>query len=482
MVSTVRRLQLALAVALAVGCGVSAPSKPGSAAPASPAALASAAATPTESIGCPAVGAPAPYAVPASIRIELRPVVATVGCDETFALTVRPSTIASSVRLKLRSGETIALQPGDANTFTATLRSAQVLFGWTPQTGNHNVVGDLEIIGARAVEQPYLTVLVRHDRVPSAAVTRLAADAQATARVLNLYDPAPGAVGPRGRGFDPATYTKRLYELYGDDFDFVNVVYSQASLEVKNHTVVKNAVQGIGLPITDRSVEYGSAGRLQGLNSYRLPGSFDLAAESFSHETAHQWVNYVTRAPLTNPGAHWPYSSLATGPMGYSIAASGEQGRFAFRAEPAGGDLYRLVSDSSPDEFSDLELYLMGLVAADRVRPEIVFVDQRTASMRAGVVLQGVTVRVDDVIAAHGPRVPAAGSAQTHFTVGTIVVSHDRLLTSSELTFFDHMAARVSLTTPIPVSEGRVVLMQNPWAVATRGLSTMDPVMRPKAR
>lgn len=94
-------------------------------------------------------------------------------------------------------------------------------------------------------------------------------------------------------------------------------------------------------------------------------------------------------------------------------------------------------------EFNDLELYLMGLVSADAVRPHFVFRDRRLV-VQANAVLPGPvgTVRIADIIAENGARSPSAASAQRSFRVATVVLSQGRLLTPDEMAFFTHMAAR----------------------------------------
>lgn len=448
--------------------------------PASPTAASTLSPLPTSEprrLPCP----PAPPAAsayqlqPVPFSVELRPLVATVGCDETFSLTMRPSTAVSSVSIVLRSGETVPLTQNAPNVFTTTLRSAQVLARWSAAQGNHIVVGDIIVPGEQG--RPFFVIAVRHDGIPDVAIAQLATDAQATPRVLNIHDPSPGS------RFDLAKYSKRLYELYGDEFDFVNVVHTRATRQNRSHLVVKNAVQGIGLPLVNQAALYGSAGRLLGITEFPVGTFFDLASESFSHETGHQWINSLRQPPLgPNSGAHWPYSTLATGIMGFSVAG-GQGGTFAFGIEHVDGDRYRLTAPAPGGKrFEDIDLYLMGLLPTERVQPAVVFVDQRAQSMTMGAVLQGVRVTVQDVMAGHGARVPDAASSKKDFTVGTIVVSHDRLLEPHELAFFEHMASRAELRGPMLVSEGLVTRMQNPWYVATRGLSTMDARMRPKGR
>jgi hypothetical protein len=106
---------------------------------------------------------------------------------------------------------------------------------------------------------------------------------------------------------------------------------------------------------------------------------------------------------------HWPLSSLARGPMGYSDAP-GQGTSFPYDLYALGSGDYRLVW-AGPDPryaFRALELYLRGLASPDEVGEHITFPGLDASASRDGDIIGGgLTVGADDVIAAFGPRVPA---------------------------------------------------------------------------
>jgi hypothetical protein len=84
---------------------------------------------------------------------------------------------------------------------------------------------------------------------------------------------------------------------------------------------------------------------------------------------------------------------------------------------------------------------------------------------------------VQDVIAAHGPRVPAYPNAPSRFTMATLLVSMDRLLSAREMSFFEFFAARGEATSPVSYSSGFARGTAKPFAVATAGRGTLSTTL-----
>lgn len=143
-------------------------------------------------------------------------------------------------------------------------------------------------------------------------VTAVAADAQRTDYVVNLVDRDFVLTN----GFDIASVLRRFYDLFPDDFDFVNVVAVPGYFQNRYHFAVRSDVRGIGMTPFDTSRTYGSAGRLLGVTMFPNPGFLDLAEPGFQHELGHQWINFLPFAPLDYVLPHWPLSDLASGIMG----------------------------------------------------------------------------------------------------------------------------------------------------------------------
>jgi hypothetical protein len=388
-------------------------------------------------------------------------------------LSVYAESTVTNLWVELQAGGTVTPTVIEPDAYQFTFTATEALHDYDPLY-YRSFVGYLyidTIYGSAGRLNLFIDVL--NDDVPSVTPITLAPDAQAAGHVVNLLAPAatPGS-------YDPSIF-HRLYGLYPDAFDFVNVVWVDNRVQNRTHASISNHIQGIGRVLFDNSAEYGSAGRLQGINIFPISSFFDGASIGFQHETGHQWINWVL------PGIpHWPISEMAQGIMGYNIPGSGGVGGhfpWRFTTNPDGTyTLYKYGEHLWEVGFCDLDLYLMGLLPADEVGPALVFENQ-DQQLCDGCVLQGPVYYADatTIADAHGPRVPDASAAPSQFTVGTIVVTRDRLLTAQELAFFDFMAGRASATEVVHVSEGFGAGPAKPWFLNTRTLSTLYTDMVP---
>jgi hypothetical protein len=148
----------------------------------------------------------------------------------------------------------------------------------------------------------------------------------------------------------------------------------------------------------------------------RTNSSLDI----LGHESGHRWLATLhfggdrNDALLGRQRAHWSFchNSLASELEGNLIREDG-------------GD--RFTTIGATDSYSPLDLYAMGLIPPEDV-PPFFYVDgcsNREAAPEVGIVLQGhrVDLTIDDIIAAEGPRVPAANKAPHDFKMAFILVS-----------------------------------------------------------
>lgn len=313
--------------------------------------------------------------------------------------------------------------------------------------------------------------------MPDVTPIPLADDAQRTDHVVNIRGEGPFEPGYFG---DPV-YLRRFYELMGDDYEIVARVNAATIFANRTFERLRNDVQGIGLLPTDIGDYYGSQATLQGIINFPIASFFDLGSPGLLHELGHRWINFSEVPALAQAAPHWPISDLADGIMGFNIPGSGGVGgSLAGPLVPAGGADLRIDCSLERDwAYRDLELYLMGLLPPEDVEPHVVF-DRQAQPLECGSVWSGSTtvVTIDDVIAAHGPRVPAFGDAPTAFRIGTVVISFGRLLSADEMAFFDYMAARGAATEQLFYSSGFVSGTTNPFYLATRGRATLDPTLK----
>jgi hypothetical protein len=375
-------------------------------------------------------------------------------------LDVQTKGAVSAVRLDFASGGSLIFLSAGPDRWTASIPAARLLDGYRLDNVNHNFVGFLLVLGSSG--ETLITynafIQVFDSLVPVAAIRELGSNARATERIANLYRP--------GIGVDPEGAARQFYGYFQDDYDFVQVLYtipSYSGTPLTYHSPVRNDVAGIGSSIFNYTAGFGSAGRLQGITTFPVAEYFDGAEKTFSHELGHQWVNHLLNSIL-QPGAHWPPSTMARGIMGTN------SGDFPYDVTAVTSTTAKLTAASPTMEFSDFDLYLMGLIPPAAVAPGIVV----QGTLCNGCVVPSVSVTVNDVIAVNGARVPDWNAAQRVFRVATIVVTRDRLLNDDEMAMFEYFAGRGEGTTPLPYSVGFVRGTTKPFFVATHGLGRVD--------
>jgi len=380
------------------------------------------------------------------------------------------ATASTALRLDLAAGGAITLTAMGAGRFTTNVPAASALFDFKADDVNRNFVGFLRTLGAggTVVSTYNLFINVLDSSIGAVAVKSRPNDARQTARILNLYRPTIGR--------NSQTATQQFYAYFADDFDFVQVIFALPGYpDNRHHIVVRNDISGIGLAPSNATSFYGSAGRLLGLNVYPLDSLFDAGESAFSHETGHQWINYLDN-PRLQPGPHWPPSTMATGIMGFNIAGSNVGGNFPWVVEPAGTGFARTTTRQSDPEFTDFDLYLMGLIPPSAVG-EALLLDGTPCH---NCTVPATKLTINDVLNQHGPRLPAWPNAKNAFRVATVVITRDRLLNDDEMALLEFFAARGEARITLPYTSGFARGTTKPFYLATRGLATVDLRLAPQ--
>ena len=236
-------------------------------------------------------------------------------------------------------------------------------------------------------------------------------------------------------------YTARFYSQFKDEFDFLifvpNLAASQHDPGVRArgyYSGVQNDVQGIGEEIYARE-QWGTAKKLQGVinlgsNSlYTIPdrGRSILSEGPVLHELLHRWANFIVPS---SSGGHWGFSSANGNIGGFDLANLVDHGANRFTAGDFSGA--GIADDIQP--CSPIELYLMGFIPPDQVPDLWVapdgawLVDGDGNNVRAAngdwifTASQITTYSIEDIIAAHGTRVPDHTQAQKNFRAAVILL------------------------------------------------------------
>jgi hypothetical protein len=381
------------------------------------------------------------------------------------------------VRLELAGGGEIPLtkpQPF-GSIWSVRLEAAQVLFGYTASKVNHNFVGHVAVReNGQLLLKMAVFALVSDANIPEAVIWQPASDMIASDHVVNIHwqnytKPAASWM---------MAVAKRFYEVFPDDFDFLNFVYVAPGFqENRFHYSIKNEVQGIGLALFDQTAAWGSKGRLMGVNAFPIPSYYDGAETGATHEICHQWINHLDVSPLASGSPHWPAGTQARGVMG--IGAKSQGLNFSYELLPLPSGHYKMQLAPLLRELTDLDLYLMGLIGPSDVGVNFVFSDPAQAICN-GCSGPVTFFTIDDVINGAGPRIPDVTTSPKEFRVATLVVSQERALTELELAYFEHFALRSEARIARAFSIGFESGMTKPFHIATKGLGTLDASLAPR--
>ena len=277
--------------------------------------------------------------------------------------------------------------------------------------------------------------------------------------------------------FSPTVWAQRFYATHGDNYDFINFIQIAGLRGNRFHAGVKNATAGIGISTFNNTSQYGSAGRLQGYSEFPISSFFDGGEQGFSHETGHQWINFLSGTPFAAGTPHWPKGNVAINVMGFSIGGTGGQGgTYGFTFTPNGSGGYVVGANAAINQttFNTMELYLMGLAAPAEVGTYFVLNDQNQ-NVSTGQTLTAAeitNVTVNDVITVRGVRVPASTASQKTFRCATVVTS-ESLLDPYAMALYDFFARRCEAKQQLTYASGLATGTCNPWYLATGARSVM---------
>src|SRR6185295_537747 len=116
-----------------------------------------------------------------------------------------------------------------------------------------------------------------------------------------------------------------------------------------------------------------------------------------------------------------------------------------------------------------LDAYMMGLIDGDGVPPLYAYSPASPPPvLRCGDQIDDIvrTVTIDDIQAVHGRRTPGPEGAQRSFALAFLAESHDRLLSATELTFYELLAAHY--TRAVDAGAPDPYLGPTGWAPMTR--------------
>ncbi len=244
---------------------------------------------------------------------------------------------------------------------------------------------------------------------------------------------------------------QEFFKTHKDEYDFLviftNFDFTMPEGEAKAfYEGIKNDIRGIGVDPFDNTSLYGSNGKLQGtVDMGNLSGiitdpldpKFEDTLYVLSHELMHSWAAHVkfkdadgsvSSALLGQDEAHWSYLLDSGGSVLYGNQWQDNKNNTFTSTIPQNQMLF----------YSQLDLYLMGMIGPDKVLPVLLITSPDTDPTQlpqAGVTVNGAAryVTIDQIIAAMGPRIPDAATSQKSFKTAFIFATQPGTFTGQEL-------------------------------------------------
>ena len=276
------------------------------------------------------------------------------------------------------------------------------------------------------------------------------------------------------RGPNLQAVALEFYRFFYDEYDFLTVFTDITNSGAVNFSArVRSEVLGIGCSVFDSGSAYGS-NRLLGMN-------YVANAGATMHEITHGLIGLCLDPGLgLTEGGHWGAVDI----LGYVQGLQFEPFDEAFRITASRfGKLGGEEGSPTLDRYADLELYLMGLIAAEEVMPHTVLLGVENAGfLRPGDIVTPTgteTVTIEDIISRHGPRVPDVVNSQKDFRMAGILITSQRFASPAELALYSRLMQHFGSVEGVTLrSLGSLIPS---FAYATGLRATMDTTVdRPK--
>ena len=126
-----------------------------------------------------------------------------------------------------------------------------------------------------------------------------------------------------------------------------------------------------------------------------------------------EWLHAPARHPVSDGYSDQPYPEASV--MGGRVWQDNGDGTFTLQ-----GKGWPLATG-----LSDLDLYVMGMIPPEEVKPTFLLRDVVETGTRGLVRATKVPVRIEDIVAVMGPRVPAASEQRRVFRLGVYLLHED---------------------------------------------------------
>jgi hypothetical protein len=284
-----------------------------------------------------------------------------------------------------------------------------------------------------------------------------------------------------------AEISNKVYAKFHDDFDFIlfvlNTKKDNAIINALGfygiNVKVSNNVKGLGNDTYSYGSYYGSAEKLKSM--MYLPYYDAITYGPSLHEVAHNWAAFFATYNVDNTPCidHWGVSN-AGGQLGgfkYVQEVPTSDGTKEYQGSMDGTykDGFKTGGYGSNNiPYSDIELYLMGMIGAEELRANDFRLDIYTGLSSSNTSGPGYfkatgknSYTIDKLISLKGARVPDAINSQKEFKVLTVILSNSQDTTAS--TRYDEIVKEVKWFAGYSESNGLYNFKQ-----ATRGIGSLE--------
>lgn len=263
-------------------------------------------------------------------------------------------------------------------------------------------------------------------------------------------------------GIDLSAVARAFYTQFGDDYQQMIVYTNRGFIPPSQgafayESTVRNNISGIGGSLFDNGAEYGSPRTLESvvmmdrINKYSTNATDRVLREEttlsvLAHEVGHRWLatakfsdgGVASNELLGRQQAHWSFYMHSSG--------SHDEGN---QIDELGAGVFRTGPTSQ--RYGPLDQYLMGVRTAEEV-PPFFFIrspiaDGAQTAERApesNVDIKGIKkdVTIADVIAAMGPRSPAAAPNGAPWRVAFLYVTEGEAGDAAALATIDRIRSQ----------------------------------------
>ncbi|MGA2408016.1 MAG: BACON domain-containing protein, partial [Bacteroidales bacterium] len=276
-----------------------------------------------------------------------------------------------------------------------------------------------------------------------------------------------------------ATLTREIYQKFDDEFDFIFFVLNEDNVPISipysgKCVPASNHITGIGRAIMDNTSNYGSSGRLKSI--IHLPEKTFILYGPALHELMHTWANFGIQTsafngtPISDYRSHWGFTGGNTrgqlGGFAQSTLQTGIDGNpIKYKVDPFG----QMANGGNGVPYSEMELYLMGMIPSSNITPFDVFRDIISFDINTYEFEANTRVTYDEtrILSELGTRSPSNITSQKDFRL-LIVVLTDAPLSTSDWDLYDSHSELFSRNS----SDG-ISYLYNFWE-ATGGRGTLE--------